>query len=111
VWGGKQLRIVDGSEGAGKVLTSNANGLATWSRIVQAGIEKGEIKTHVVTFTSTMPDATYAINVQYATDPQSNSTDCRTPMVLTSSIATTGFTFTTGDNCDAIPYHWMAVDY
>ncbi len=111
IWGGKQLRIVDGSEGAGKVLTSNANGLATWSRVMQAGIEKGDVKTHVVTFPVSMPDATYAVSVQYSTDPSSNSTDCRTPMVVSSSLATTGFTFTTGDDCSAIPYHWIVVDY
>jgi hypothetical protein len=115
---GKQVRIIDGNQAAGKVLTSDANGLASWqtpaaaspTAQMRAGIETGESITHNVSFSSAMPDTTYAATISYQKGATSNSADCMSSLKIISK-TTSGFAFTTGDNCSDVLYNWIALDY
>ena len=136
---GKQLRIVDGTEGAGKVLTSNANGLASWQ--AASGVTS---KCGTSTNCTTLPDGTFiqwgsllatsgnrtngsgvatrliTMPVNYATPSSYNIT--LTPYGTIQSIASEdclpaargigspgGFNMVTDGNCDGVTFMWQTI--
>lgn len=132
VWG-KQLRIVDGTEGAGKVLTSDANGLASWSSGAGGtGLCKGASGTELpegygcamlpngakmqwgrsnyvgvqeFVFLSPFANTNYAVTIT----PENTTSENCVPSITTKS--TTNVKFATDDACSTYWYNYIAVGY
>lgn len=132
VWG-KQLRIVDGTEGAGKVLTSDANGLASWSTAGGGnGLCKGATGSELpagygcamlpngakmqwgrnsylgvqeFVFLSPFTNTNYSITIT----PENTTSENCVPSIT--SKATTNAKFSTDNACTQYWYNYIAVGY